>query len=65
MSKPNIPPGKTNPPQTSCRTACISDFFDDDDNQNIKNKYNKNNLYNNDTIAKNQQEFGNRKRIKP
>ena len=43
------------------RTACLHDFFDDD--ITTKNKYNKNSQT--DTIAKNQQEFGNRKRIKP
>ena len=53
------------------RKAKLSDFFDDDDdtnnnknNQNHKNN-NNNNYSHNDTIAKNQQEFGNRKRIKP
>jgi hypothetical protein len=43
----------------SSRTACFEDFFDD---KNLQPTY-----YQNDknTIAKNQQEFGNRKRIKP
>ena len=48
--------------QPFTRTACLSDFFDCDDDKH--NKYNKNHSYDS-TIAKNQQEFGNRKRIKP
>ena len=45
--------------EPSSRTACFEDFFDD---KNLQPTY-----YQNDknTIAKNQQEFGNRKRIKP
>ncbi len=55
------------------RKATLSDFFDDVDdtnnsNNNNNNQNNKNNNYSHNdtnTIAKNQQEFGNRKRIKP
>lgn len=52
------------------RKATLSDFFDDSEdinNNNNTNKNNNNNYSHNDTntIAKNQQEFGNRKRIKP
>lgn len=49
--------------QTFSRRARIEDFFDGDDGVS-KNKYNKS-YSNNDSIAKNQQEFGDRKRIKP
>lgn len=53
---------------TTSRAARLEDFFDDSDNINNQstknNKYNKNNSQN-DTITKNQQEFGQRKRIKP
>ena len=48
----------------SCsRVARLEDFFGDDITS-CNSKYNKNNTQN-DIIAKNQQEFGNRKRIKP
>ena len=54
------------------RKAKLSDFFDDTDdtnnnqnNQNHKNNNNNNSHNDTNTIAKNQQEFGNRKRIKP
>jgi len=43
------------------RPLSMEDFCDSPDN---KNKYNKNNSYN-DNISKNQQEFGHKKRIKP
>jgi len=45
--------------EPSSRTARFEDFFDD---KNVQSNYHQN--YKN-TIAKNQQEFGNRKRIKP
>lgn len=46
------------------RKACLEDFLDD--NKNTQNKKdNKNHSNNNVNIEKNQQEFGNRKRIKP
>ena len=57
---PEIPTTSTQP---FSRKACLSDFFDDDDT-NTKNKY-KNHSQNDMCIEKNQQEFGNRKRIKP
>jgi hypothetical protein len=54
-------------PTSFSRKAKLEDFLDDDDkpNQTTQNKYK--NYSNNDTITieKNQQEFGNRKRIKP
>ena len=51
---------------TFSRRARLEDFLDDchENNQTGKNKYNKNNSQS-DTIAKNQQEFGHKKRIKP
>ena len=49
--------------QIASRCANLEDFFSIDDT-NIKNKYNKINLHD-DNIAKNQQEFGHKKRIKP
>lgn len=49
--------------QTFSRRARLEDFFDGNDCVS-KDKYNKN-YSNNDNIAKNQQEFGDRKRIKP
>lgn len=53
--------------QTFSRPVCLADFFDEDTTQNAKQKYNKNYSHNDDKniIAKNQQEFGQRKRIKP
>ena len=50
--------------QTFSRPAKLSDFFDGYHDTSNKNKYNKN-ISHNDTIQKNQQEFGQRKRIKP
>jgi hypothetical protein len=50
--------------QTFYRPAILSDFFDGDDDTSTKNKYNKNYSHN-DSIQKNQQDFGQRKRIKP
>ena len=47
--------------QSYIRRASLEDFFNNIDD---KNKFNKNNLYDN-TIVKNQQEFGHKKRIKP
>lgn len=53
---------------TKSRRVYLEDFNDDDcddrNNQDTKNKYHKNHSYN-DSIAKNQQEFGHKKRIKP
>jgi hypothetical protein len=51
---------------TFSRRACLEDFLDEGDQhiQSGKNKHNRNNSQN-DTIAKNQQEFGHKKRIKP
>ena len=55
--------------QPFSRPVRLEDFFDEDfdkNTQNMKNKYNKNHSYNeSDTIAKHQQEFGHKKRIKP
>ena len=51
------------------RKARLEDFFCDEEDtidQSIQNKQNKYNSYNdNEFIAKNQQEYGHRKRIKP
>ena len=45
------------------RKARLSDFLDNVDDPNDMKKYNSKN--NNDSIQKNQKEFGQRKRIKP
>jgi hypothetical protein len=45
------------------RKARLSDFLDNVDDPNHMKKYNSKN--NNDSIQKNQKEFGQRKRIKP
>uniref|UniRef100_A0A6C0HYA2 Uncharacterized protein n=1 Tax=viral metagenome TaxID=1070528 RepID=A0A6C0HYA2_9ZZZZ len=50
-------------PRTFSRKACLADFIDDNKAQSTHN-----NKYSHDdtnTIAKNQQEFGHKKRIKP
>jgi hypothetical protein len=51
------------------RKARLEDFFGDDNDtldSSIQNNQNKYNSYNdNEFIAKNQQEYGHRKRIKP
>jgi len=51
------------------RKACLSDFLDDNDDPidkgTYKNKNDKRKNQNNDSIQKNQKEFGHRKRIKP
>lgn len=70
MSEIPIASPKTNTTPTISRRVRLEDFFDEEDekvNQTNKNKYNKNDSYNNDKniISKNQQEFGHRKRIKP
>jgi hypothetical protein len=53
-------------PKTFSRRARLEDFFDKDDDKPIKQKYNENQSRNDsNTISKNQQEFGNKKRIKP
>jgi hypothetical protein len=63
-----MPEASAAPPQSFSRKVCIADFFDDDDDtpmQCNQNKYNKKYSQNDVVIAKNQQEFGHRKRIKP
>jgi hypothetical protein len=53
---------------TFSRKACLADFLDDDDDDTQNMQHNKYKHYSqNDkvVIAKNQQEFGHRKRIKP
>jgi len=53
-------------PQSFSRRACLADFFDEDDNIPTQQIYNHHYSHNdNVVIAKNQQEFGHRKRIKP
>ena len=51
------------------RKARLEDFFGDEEDtidQSIQHKQNKHNSYNdNEFVAKNQQEYGHRKRIKP
>lgn len=55
---------ETNKPPPVYRAACLDDFFDEPVSKTNQNKYNYSHN-DTDTIAKNQQEFGNRKRIKP
>ena len=65
-STPSISKASTD--HTFYRKASLADFFTEDDNKSMqtKNQNRKNNSHNDtDTIAKNQQEFGHRKRIKP
>jgi hypothetical protein len=50
-------------PSTFSRTACLQDFLDD--SKIASQKFNNYSQNDKNTIAKNQQEFGNRKRIKP
>jgi hypothetical protein len=51
--------------QTFSRRARLEDFLDEDDkNCQNNNRYNNSNKKD-DNIAKNQQEFGHKKRIKP
>lgn len=57
-------------PHTFSRKVCMADLFDEDDDDvdmpRTQNKYNRNYSQNdNVVIAKNQQHFGHRKRIKP
>jgi len=57
-------------PQSFSRKACLADFLDDDDDDMDSHCYNnkQDRRYSNRDdvfIAKNQQEFGHRKRIKP
>lgn len=64
------PPPSTNSgdaPKSFSRKACLADFFDNSDDINIsssKHQHNKHHSHN-DSIEKNQQEFGHKKRIKP
>ena len=51
-------------PKTFSRRARLEDFFDEDEDKPITHKYNENHSHN-DSISKNQQEFGHKKRIKP
>lgn len=56
-------------PQSFSRKACLADLLDDDDDDMDSHCYNKQDRrysHRDDVfIAKNQQEFGHRKRIKP
>ena len=55
-------------PKPVYRLARLEDFFDEDSDKPIKNKQNYNENYSHNdsnTISKNQQEFGHKKRIKP
>jgi|SaaInlStandDraft_6_1057023.scaffolds.fasta_scaffold186778_1 hypothetical protein len=56
-------------PNTFTKKARLEDFFDEEDKcdliiQNNHDKYNSRHS-DNDSVAKNQQEYGHRKRIKP
>jgi len=53
--------------KTYSRSVRLEDFFDSDDADDNKNSKNNNYNYNkyDNTISKNQKEFGHRKRIKP
>ena len=61
-----MPEPKSNSTSYS-RKASLADFFDGQDPTQDSNNNNKNNKTRSDadTVAKNQQEFGQRKRIKP
>uniref|UniRef100_A0A6C0B206 Uncharacterized protein n=1 Tax=viral metagenome TaxID=1070528 RepID=A0A6C0B206_9ZZZZ len=50
---------------TFYRKATVEDFFDNSETINQNNKHNKNHSHNDNDVKKNQQEFGNKKRIKP
>lgn len=50
---------------TFSRKARLEDFLNDDEISNQNNKQNKNYSNNDNTVEKNQQEFGHKKRIKP
>jgi hypothetical protein len=58
---------KTKTNSSFSRKASLADFFDGQDPTQDSNSNNKNNKNRSDadTVAKNQQEFGQRKRIKP
>ena len=66
----NFTENSTTEPKMTSRKVYLEDFNDDSDDsrdkcyQDTKHKYNKNHSQN-DNIAKNQQEFGHKKRIKP
>jgi hypothetical protein len=58
-------PTHDKPTHSYSRKARLEDFLDEDEiKTNHKQHYSHNNN-NNDTISKNQQEFGHKKRIKP
>jgi hypothetical protein len=66
MNETHLEQHKTNNNQSFYRRARLEDFFGEDEDKNTSNKYDKNYSHShNDNIAKNQQEFGHRKRIKP
>lgn len=53
-------------PKPFSRPARLEDFFDEGDDKPVKQKYNEKYSHNDsNTISKNQQEFGHKKRIKP
>jgi hypothetical protein len=54
---------KTSEPQVVSRKLRLKDFLDDDDQQTPQN--NKQYSRNDEKVAKNQQEYGQKKRIKP
>jgi len=54
---------KTSEPQVVSRKLRLEDFLDDDDQQTPQN--NKQYSRNDEKVAKNQQEYGQKKRIKP
>ena len=60
-----MPEASAAPPQSFSRKVCIADFFDDDDDMLMQCNQNRNYSQNDVVIAKNQQHFGHRKRIKP
>jgi hypothetical protein len=59
-----MPEKETTQNQTFSRPARLADFLDGEHDTSNKNKYNKHYSHN-DSIQKNQEEFGQRKRIKP
>ena len=76
ISEPNINPTSSrvyledfNDSDSDSDDCCVHDYKNNQNNQNNQKKYHKNKYHKhysqNDYIAKNQQEFGHKKRIKP
>jgi len=64
MSNKSKTSPKETPQEKKNRISLLEDFFDID-SKNTQNKYKNNSKNDKNNIEKNQQEFGQRKRIKP